>query len=467
MNVNVRHAQIDKNTFHRLTEAWGSRAAVSLYLDRCQVDTPVATVAKVWQHVFERRPEPIASVVDFGAGDGRFARHRHYLQYRGYEIDPTRFPREPLPQGASLVHQCAFSKIIDDADLCIGNPPYVRNQDLPTGWRQQVADSLFARTGVRLSGLANAWQYFFLLGLASTKCDGMVALVIPYEWVSRPSVTFLREYIRRNCWGVSVYRLRDETFQQVLTTSSITIIDKSCSTGSWQYLEEREDGGFRALPSPAESSDGVVDYLKRSKMDKSQIFAKRGLSPGTQRVLVLTEGERVRHGLRMNDDVVPCITSFRHLDTSCIAITSDVFAQTYRRAGLKCWLVRTDKLPSRRLRDYLSGIPENEYQTVTCLQREEWWKFLMPEVPPILAATGFRGDRPKVALNCVNARAVGSVAGIYGVPVRKRRDFVRAFQGLNLADRIVPHSNGLKKLEIHQINALIEEMTWDKIGRFQ
>lgn len=458
MKLNTKRSQIYQSSLRRLTRGWGTRAAVSLYLGRCQVDTPDDVVSKVWQHVYERRPAPVGKVVDFGAGDARFAKGQSYLRYFGYEIDPRRSPRESLPKQAILLHQCAFSESIDDADICIGNPPYVRNQDLPTGWRQRVTDSLLARTGVRLSGLANAWQYFFLLGLASTKHDGLVALLIPYEWVSRPSARGLREFIQRHGWEVRVYRLRDETFDRVLTTSSITIIDKSANRGRWEYFEERSEGGFRALPSTTESVTGVIQYLKRSRMGRPQIFAKRGLSPGTQRVLVLTEGERVRSGLRMHSDVVPCVTSLRYLDSESKAITEHIFKESFRLAGLKCWLIRTDRRPSPRLQAYLSSVHQSQYQTATCRNREAWWKFAMPKVPALLAATGFRGDRPKIAINGINARAIGSVSGIYGVPAGKRGMFVQAFQRLKLSQRIVPHSNGLKKLEIHQINALLEEL---------
>ena len=458
MIVSGRDHKEYRNTLHRLTQGWGSRAAVSLYLDRCQVDTPPDTVSKVWDLVRERRSDPVGTVVDFGAGDGRFAHASHYLRYCGYEIDPSRTAQEPLPRGAVLFHQCAFSGVIADADLCIGNPPYVRNQDLPAGWRQRVADSLLVRTGTRLSGLANAWQYFFLLALASTKLDGLVALVIPYEWVSRPSVASLRTLIAQHRWSVRVYRLRDDTFERVLTTSSITLVDKRALDGRWRYFEETHRGGFQALASVTDSVEGAVSYLKRSHLEKPGIFAQRGLSPGTQKVLVLTEGERVRSGLRMHHDVVPCITSLRCLDDSCAAITHEVFRQRFLFAGLKCWLIRTDRAPSARLRAYLCGVPEADRQTATCVNREEWWNFAMPAVPALLVATGFRKGRPKAAINGVNARAVGSVSGIYGVPTRKRRAFVRALRDLDLSERIVPHSKGLRKVEIHQMNALLDEL---------
>jgi methylase of polypeptide subunit release factors len=459
MNLRAQSSGVDK-TLKRLHAAgWGSHAAVSLFLDRCQVDTPSDLVRRVWKHVYQCRRRPVGKVVDFGAGDGRFAKNQEYQQYVGFEVDTKRFASSSLPRRASILCQCAFSQEIKDADVCIGNPPYVRNQDLPTGWRQQAADSLFKRTAVRLSGLANAWQYFFLLGLVSTKPDGLVALVIPYEWVSRPSCDVLREYIREHGWDVRVYRLRDETFNRVLTTSSITVVDKRSTTGIWQYFEEESEGGFRALPSETGSSRGVVQYLRRTKMRAAKCFASRGLSPGTQRVLTLTEGERVRAGLRVGWDVVPCVTTLRNLDQTCTAVTAKVFKDRYQLTGLKCWLIRTDRTPGPRLERYLSSVPSSAHRTATCMKRESWWKFTMPEVPPLLAATGFRTERPKIVSNCIAARAVGSVSGIYGVRRGKRRALIDEFQKLNLSKRIVPHSNGLRKIEIHQMNALLEELS--------
>jgi hypothetical protein len=181
----------------------------SLYLSRCQVDTPDTLVAATWTHVSGMRSSTIEKVVDFGAGNGRFARYGDYQEYVGYEIDEDRVRGAQLPENAKIIKQCAFESDIDDADVCIGNPPFVRNQDLPTNWRTRAAEKLLAKTGVEISGLANAWQYFFLLSLASTKLDSLCALVIPYEWVSRPSVKKLRDFIHKNEWNVSVYRLID------------------------------------------------------------------------------------------------------------------------------------------------------------------------------------------------------------------------------------------------------------------
>jgi hypothetical protein len=412
---------------------------------------PNLLVGATWSHVSKLRPQ-IGKVVDFGAGDGRFAKAGSFKEYVGYEIDPERCDDADLPANAVLVNRCAFSDEILNADICIGNPPFVRNQDLPLGWRQRVSALLARRTGVFLSGLANAWQYFFLLSLASLKEDGLVALVIPYEWVSRPSSKILREYIAAQGWAVSVYRLVDTTFDSVLTTSSITIVDKADRSGTWQFFEERADGSFRSLPSPSGSAKGVIAYLKRSEVSKAAPRAIRGLSPGTQRVLTLTEGERVRMGLRIGRDVTPCVTSLRHLPPGKNKLDAANFKKYYRAAGRKCWLLRTDKKLSPALASYLKSVPAAEYQTSTCLERERWWQFKMPAIPALLMSQSFKGPFPKAVRNIIRARAV---CGVYNVTRRQEARLANGLDAVDIRSRVVAHSNGLRKIEINQLNTLL------------
>jgi len=436
---------------------WGSEAEVTLYLDRCQVDTPDGLVKKVWSEVLRRR-ERVGKVVDFGAGDGRFSREGRYQQYMGVEIDGHRCAVSELPINAKLIHACAFSQIITDADLCIGNPPYVRNQDLPVGWRQKASKVLEERCGVVLSGLANAWQYFFLLSVLSAKADGIVALVIPYEWVSRPSARAVREFIRKNHWNVEVFRLLDDSFDRVLTTSSITIVDKSKRNRMWSYFEQGDDGAFVRLPAVTASSK-FLQYSDHKKAAQATVKARRGLSPGTQRVLTLTEAERARLGLQVGRDVVPCVTTLRHLPSDVLRLDKAAFQRFYIRGERKCWLLNTVLAPSRRLQAYVDSVPAEERATATCEGRSEWWKFTMPAVPEALVSTGFRGLYTKSVANVVRARAVGGVAGVYGLRLRERDGFVERLVQKRLGDRVVSHSHGLRKVESNQLNSVIQSLT--------
>ena len=440
----------------RLTRHWGDWNSVSLYLDRCRIDTPRSLIDAAWAHVESLRGS-VGKVVDFGAGDGRFARTGTYRTYVGYEIDEERCRGARLPNNATLLNRCAFSDKITDADLCIGNPPFVRNQDLPIGWRQGASDVLRRRTGVSVSGLANAWQYFFLLALASLKDDGLSALVIPYEWVSRPAARALRAHIREHGWSVRVYRLTDTRFNHVLTTSSITIVDKSCKDGSWEYFEEESEGSYRPLGSPTGSPAGVIGYLRSCDIPSDVPRAMRGLSPGTQKVLTLTEGERVRSGLGISRDVVPCVTSLRHLPASAQELNGATFRGHYRNPGRKCWLIRTDSDPSPELLAYLQAVPAERYQTATCRKRAQWWKFRMPPAPRVLIAQSFTGEYPKAVGNRLRARAVGGVCGVYNLHDDQIPRLVRALQGIGLRDRVVAYSNGFRKIEVNQLNTLLRQ----------
>ena len=444
-----RHHKLD-----RLTKGWGSWDSISLYLQRCQVETPDRLVQATWRHVQEARPR-VGKVVDFGAGDGRFSRYGSYRQYVGYEIDTELCTGANLTAPASLINQCAFSDEILDADVCIGNPPFVRNQDLPAGWRQHASEVLYRRTGVSISGLANAWQYFFFLALVSAKPSGLCALIIPYEWVSRPSSKAVRDFIKSKGWNVTVYRLVDTTFNSVLTTSSITIVDKGKRDGKWSYFEETASGEYAPLPSQTGGPDGVIPYLRRGDTPTQGPHAKRGLSPGTQKVLTLTEGERVRSGLRVRRDVVPCVTTLRHLPGDLQELDDASFRSQYREPNQKCWLIRTDVEPSRALAAYLDAVPESDYQTSTCLEREEWWRFTMPAVPDVLIAMSFKGKFPKAVRNHAKVRAVGGVYGIYNLSAEQADQVSAGLGGIDIRSGVVAHSNGLRKIEISQLNTLL------------
>lgn len=427
---------------------------VSAYLDRCQVDTPDAWVRRVWELVAEKRKH-VRKVVEFGAGDGRFACYGSFEKYIGYEVDKARRGQRALPSNAKLVHDCAFSVTLHDADVCIGNPPYVRNQDLPDGWRETVAPKLKARLGVQISGLANAWQYFFFQALASTNSEGLIALVIPYEWVSRPSSKILRQYIKDKGWSVDVYRLPDSVFGRVLTTSSITMVDKA-GGGRWRYFDTDPTTHQFALAKTASlGNHRVISYARHTDRKAA---AKRGLSPGTQKVFVLTEGERVRYGLQRDRDVVPAVTTLRQMDAGTTKLTARAFDKHYVASGMRCWLIKIDRKPSRDLALYLQSVPQADRDTATCNNRDVWWQFSMPKTPEILISMGFRGQSPKCLLNEVGAVAVGGVGGIYCDTMRTASQVVKGLRMTNLQGRLVSYSTGLLKLEINQLNTVLDEI---------
>jgi hypothetical protein len=170
-------------------------------LKRCQVRTPPELVAALWRLVRSRRSKP-GSVLDLGAGDGRFSRKGSYTSYTGYELEPGQLS-EPLPEKAKIVVADALLAR-GKFSVAIGNPPFMRVQDLSTRWRKRARSVIRDATGIDPGPSCNLYVYFLWFSLIHTGSRGIVALVVPTDWTCKPSGKPLRTYIKRLGWSVDV-----------------------------------------------------------------------------------------------------------------------------------------------------------------------------------------------------------------------------------------------------------------------
>ena len=335
-------------------------------------------------------------------------------------------------------------------DACIGNPPYARHHDIESSWKVQTVARLERELAIPLDKHCNLYIYFFCLGLLKTRRDGLLALIIPYEWVSRPSARALREYIQRKRWGVAVYRFQMSIFKGVMTTASVSIVDKARRDGCWRYYDITPGYQVVARQGITDSKEGVLDYAERGK-----IWALRGLSPGSQKVFTLSERQRIHSGLSIHD-VVPCVTTLRNLPRRLRTLSRAAFQKHFVQAGERCWLIRSHENELRSALDaYLNAVPEKDRQTYTCQNQTPWFKYNPHPVPQMLFSSGFTKFGPKVLVNSVGAHAVGSVWGIHskvGLPVRRLQSYLL---GINFERQVVAHAKTLKKVEVKQLNAVL------------
>lgn len=387
-----------------------------------------------------------------GAGDGRFARGGSFDHYVGVEIDGGRVARAKPPANGEIKHGCVFRHEKGGYDACIGNPPYACHHDIPSSWKGRTAARLERELNISLDKHCNLYIYFFCLGLLKTRDDGLLALVVPYEWVSRPSARAIREYIQRQRWSVAVYRFQMPIFRGVMTTASVSIVDKARHDGRWRYYDITP--GFQVLVRQGitGSKDGVLDYAERGK-----VWALRGLSPGSQRVFTLTEGQRIHAGLSKRD-AVPCVTTLRNLPRNLRTLSRAAFEKHFVQAGERCWLIRSDgDERSSTLDAYLEAVPGKDRQTYTCQNQTPWFKYKPHPVPQMLFSSGFTKFGPKVLVNSVSAHAVGSVWGIHSkirLPVRRLQSYLL---GINFEEQVVAHAKTLKKVEVRQLNSVLNE----------
>jgi len=235
-----------------------------------------------------------------------------------------------------------------------------------------------------------------------------------------------------------------------MTTASISVIDKARRDGTWNFFQLSRNGSFSRSQYPTGSENQVLPYENRGCL-----WAQRGMSPGTQKVFALTEGERIHAGLT-HEDVMPCVTSLRDVPADLIRLTVSAFKKRFVQPGLKCWLIKScaDHI-SKRLRAYLNSVPEHLRRTSTCSSQFPWYRYPLFEVPDLLVSTGFVAFGPKVLINSVGARCLGSVCGIYAPRLYNLSQLRKHLVEIDFEQLVVPHAKRLKKVEIRQLNGVL------------
>jgi SAM-dependent methyltransferase len=423
------------------------------YFKKCQVYTPFEIIEKLW-NMLSINKKTYKKVLDLGAGDGRFSLFGNYIEYLGIEIDKDT-KTIALPDNARIKNQCAFSLKEGDFDLCIGNPPYVRHQELESSWKQKYAKILSEKLNEKFDQRSNIYIYFLAQSLLSTNKEGKVALIIPFEWATRPNAKSVRNYINKNKWSVSVYRFEENIFSKVLTTASVTIIDKSCQKNEWNYFSIKSNFKIKKTKHPTGTNKKILPYIKR----ETNIYAQRGLSPGTQKIFCLTETERIDHGLLINEDVIPCLVSLKNLSKDDNTLTKKIFYEKLVNKNERCWLVKsyTEDISDRLLK-YFNSVPFEKRNTWTCNNRKTWWKFHSVTAPSILYSSSFRDHSPKTIINDINAIAVNAAFGIYvydqNISLSNMVEYIKSF---DFESRIVDYAGKLKKIEVNQMNGVLNQ----------
>jgi len=419
-------------------------------LSAAQVETPPKVVRFFWELLRERRSR-FPQVLDLGAGDGRFAIGGHFRSYLGIEIDRRCRLLHNAPKSARLRHGCAFAMDLPAYDACIGNPPYVRHHDIERPWKERTTERIERALGVDLDLHGNLYLLFLCLGLLKAKPDGLLGFVIPFEWTDKPTARPIRDYIRSQGWSVDVYRLCFPVFPKVLTTASVTIVDKAGRDGQWKFFHVDEKFSITRVAHPTGRSVRPLPYAARGGA-----WARRGISPGNQKIFVLTEGERVHAGLRLQD-VRPAVTSLRHLPKDLAVLDQPAFRRFFIEAGRRCWLLRsTDTRLSTQLRGYLEHVDPDLRDNYTCKNQDPWYSYEVAPIPPLLFHSCFTDVETKVLVNKVDAQAIGTIYGVHPVSSRHTRPLRDYLARFRFGSRIVPQAKTLRKIEVRQLNHVLK-----------
>jgi hypothetical protein len=134
------------------------------------------------------------------------------------------------------------------------------------------------------------------------------------------------------------------------------------------------------------------------------------------------------------------------------------FRKHFVAAGVKCWLIQSNEAKrSKALNSYLNAVPKKDRRTYTCKNQKPWFNYRPHPVPQLLFSSGFTKFGPKVLVNSVGVRAVGSVLGIHAISKLRVERLQAYLLKINFERCVVAHAKSLKKVEVRQVNAVLNE----------
>ena len=411
-----------------------------------QTFTPPSLIAAMIRQAQDDGDAPFTQIIDPGAGSGRFtlAAGLAFPQAAlvAIESDPAcaEVLRENLAS-AGLIERTTV--IVGDyreaalpsspgRRLFIGNPPYVRHQQIDKPWKDWYADTMWDLGARQASQRAGLHLHFFARTGQLAAPGDLAIFVTAAEWLHTQYGRALRTALHGALGGVSVHVIADP-FPGVMSTAAVTMFRPHAAVAEIRFPE---------IDIPA-SGTRVGDFFRVS----------RGQATGANRVWIA--GERARE--LPDRFLVPCVTG-----------ATELFDAGGR-------LERLDHL--RRVVDFprdlnIAGEPaveafltwargEGADQGYIATHRKPWWSVHLHDPAPIVCT--YMARRPPVFVrNIAGARLLNIAHGLYPRSPLSEEELDAACLALNKAATLGDgrlYAGGLIKFE----PSAVEEMRIDWI----
>lgn len=187
-------------------------------------------------------------------------------------------------------------------NFILTNPPYVRHHHIDGENKARLGAAASRVAGLKVSGLAGLYVYFFLLATDWMQDDGLAVWLIPSEFMDVNYGSTLRTYLTEKVTLIRIHRFdpEDVQFSDALVTSAIVVFRKRTPTGG--ETAEFTYGGSLIEPEHREN----VPFELLSRAPKWGRFPARqaGLAHQERRGMgiVLADLFRIRRGLATGDN---------------------------------------------------------------------------------------------------------------------------------------------------------------------
>lgn len=189
-------------------------------------------------------------ILEPSVGDGQFAlAAQRYGQCRGWrklvvhacELDPD-VAAKAVAAGAVEPHNLHVGDFLGDAalpnvDVVIGNPPFVRIRELDATLKANALAASQRAMGAQMDKSGSVWMPFVAKATALLKDGGRLAFVLPLDFTYVRYARPLWEYLSKMFGTLSVLRVRQRVFTDILQNVLILFADRRGeSTDTVRYI---------------------------------------------------------------------------------------------------------------------------------------------------------------------------------------------------------------------------------------
>lgn len=196
--------------------------------------------------------KPTDKILEPSCGDGAFLksaenmllklgldRERIATQLIGVEIDENEAAKASSRTAADVRVGDFFKvseKCIGQFDCVVGNPPFVRYQNVEKETRELAFEQM-RREGFHPTRLSNLWLPFLAVSSLCLNENGRLAMVIPAELMQVDYSKEMRQWLMRYYARVSVVTFKRLVFDGIQQDVILLICEKRCTEKGIRFLE--------------------------------------------------------------------------------------------------------------------------------------------------------------------------------------------------------------------------------------
>lgn len=407
-----------------------------------QFFTPPAIAEFMADAVRDIEPE---TVLDPGVGGGVLLRAIGSGPRRfGLDVDPIAVELASTSLGADVelavgdfLNPVTWPLSVESFDAIVANPPYVRHHNLSSE-HKALAQRYSALFRLKVSSLSGSYVYFFLEALRRLNEGGRLVFITPTEFLDVRYGGAVKSALLDTCRidEVLVLEMEDLAFDQVLTTSAITVATRTSKpTRRYSLTEAKMNGVVQRGRTVELSSDGAPAYvpwtpflptraerigpLIEGRTAKLGDFARvrRGIATGDNSFFCLTQSEADVWGIEP-EYLVPVVVGAKDLPSG--GVLDEGFRAERIAAGARAFLFfchePKEALAGKNALRYVEhgeqlGVPER----FNCRTRSPWYG-VERVPPPDFFVTYMSRQRARFVRDAVGARCMTSLLNVWAKP---------------------------------------------------